>query len=127
MSFGETMTMIISVISISVAVSACWAHWLNYRLRMLAQHRIERVLEQKLEILRDAINLGYSAEQLKLVDSLLDKIAERNELKQMLDTRTELATGSDEAESKEPEEDEELKSMDVEQAIKVIRRELERQ
>jgi len=126
MSFGETMTMIISVISISVAVSACWAHWLNYRLRMLAQHRIERVLGQKLEILRDAINLGYTGEQLKLVDSLLDRIAERSDLKQLLGTKAESEQESED-EGEAPEESEELKSMDVEQAIKVIKRELERQ
>jgi hypothetical protein len=126
MSFGETMTMIISVISISVAVSACWAHWLNYRLRMLAQHRIERVLGQKLEILRDAINLGYTGEQLKMVDSLLDKIAERDDLKQLLSTKAESASESDDK-AEEPEQSEEIKSMDVEQAIKVIKRELERQ
>jgi len=120
MSFGETMTMIISVISISIAASACWAYWLSYRLRMLSQHRIEQVIQRKLEILRDAISLGYSGEQLKIVDSLLDKIAERNELKQLLGTDTAPAAVAS-------EENPELKNMDVERAIDVIKRELERQ
>jgi hypothetical protein len=93
---------------------------------MLAQHRIERVLGQKLEILRDAINLGYTGEQLKMVDSLLDKIAERDDLKQLLSTKAESASESD-VKAEEPEQSEEIKSMDVEQAIKVIKRELERQ
>jgi hypothetical protein len=121
MSFGETMTMIISVISISISASASWAYWLNYRLRMLAQHRIERVIQQKLEIVRDAINLGYSSEQLQLVDNLLDRIAERDNLEELLGAKAASPPKADE------EDGGELKNMDVEQAIKVIKRELERQ
>jgi len=120
MDFGETMALIVSVIAMATAVSACWGYWLKYRSRLYSGHRYEKIIREKMDLLRDAVNMGYNEEQLNRLDKILDRIASQQELKTLIDDKPDGLLDP-------KQDDEKLESMDIEQAISVIRRRLEQQ
>ena len=120
MDFGEVLAMIVSVIAVATAVSACWGYWLKYRSRLYSGHRYEQIIRAKMDLLRDAVNMGYSEEQLSRLDQILDRIASQQELKTLIESEPP-------EQSPVAEKDDELESMDLEQAISVIKRKLEQQ
>jgi hypothetical protein len=120
MDISEALALIVSVIAMATAVSACWGYWLKYRSRLYSEHRYEKIIREKMNLLRDAVNLGYNEEQLHRLDEILDRIASQRELKSLIEDESEET--ADDAQSHE-----ELDSMDIDQAMSVIKRKLEQQ